>query len=145
MGNVLFESFIWGSVNYICQVCKLYFYFGHVQNFGQYLYLSVLVNSVKSFLLLALVKYMLRSHFTQNCIFLRFLEAKNPCFVTKNCRKFSFICVFILLKKWYNWFHKKPQNSGMVGRRMLPNPSLLYDVRYTLSFQLTNFGLKWIL
>ena len=29
------------SVNYICQVCKLYFYFGHVQNFGQYLYLSV--------------------------------------------------------------------------------------------------------
>ena len=30
---------IW-SVNYICQVCKLYFYFGHVQHFGQYLYLS---------------------------------------------------------------------------------------------------------
>ena len=29
------------SVNYICQVCKLYFYFGHVRNFGQYLYLSV--------------------------------------------------------------------------------------------------------
>ena len=29
------------SVNYICQVCKLYFYFGHVRNFGQYLYLSI--------------------------------------------------------------------------------------------------------
>ena len=29
------------SVNYICQVCKLYFYFGHVRNFEQYLYLSV--------------------------------------------------------------------------------------------------------
>ena len=29
------------SVNYICQVCKLYFYFGPVRNFGQYLYLSV--------------------------------------------------------------------------------------------------------
>ena len=28
------------SVNYVCQVCKLYFYFGHVQKFGQYLYLS---------------------------------------------------------------------------------------------------------
>ena len=26
---------------YIYQVCKLYFYFGHVRNFGQYLYLSV--------------------------------------------------------------------------------------------------------
>ena len=29
------------SVNYICQVCKLYFYFERVQNFGQYLYLTV--------------------------------------------------------------------------------------------------------
>ena len=29
------------SVNYICQVCKLYFYFGHAQNFGLRLYLSV--------------------------------------------------------------------------------------------------------
>ena len=29
------------TVNYIYQVCKLYFYFGHVRNFGQYLYLSV--------------------------------------------------------------------------------------------------------
>ena len=28
------------SVNYICQVRKLYFKFGHVWNFGQYLYLS---------------------------------------------------------------------------------------------------------
>ena len=29
------------SVNYICQVCQLYFYFGHVRNCGQYLYLGV--------------------------------------------------------------------------------------------------------
>ena len=29
------------SVNDICLVCKLYFYFGHVSNFGQSLYLSV--------------------------------------------------------------------------------------------------------
>ena len=69
MGNILFEGFYYlvfwflaflsilslvflaifpvlemlkfWSVNYICQVCKLYFYFGHVRNFGQYLYLSV--------------------------------------------------------------------------------------------------------
>ena len=26
------------SVNYICLVCKLYYNFGHFQNFGQYLY-----------------------------------------------------------------------------------------------------------
>ena len=30
------------SVNYICQVCKLQIYFGHVQYFGQYLYLGLL-------------------------------------------------------------------------------------------------------
>ena len=30
------------SVNYIYQICKLHIYFGHVRNFGQYLYLSVL-------------------------------------------------------------------------------------------------------
>ena len=63
------------SVNYICQVCKLYFYFGHVRNFGQYLYLSVFNKQWKC-LLLALVKYMLCSHFTQNCIFGTFWRLK---------------------------------------------------------------------
>ena len=61
------------SVNYICQTCKLYFYFGHVRNFGQYLVLSMNSESV---LLLALVKYMLCSHFTQNCIFCTFWRLK---------------------------------------------------------------------
>ena len=36
-----FEMLKFWSVNYICQVCKLYFYFGHARNFVQYLYLSV--------------------------------------------------------------------------------------------------------
>ena len=107
-----------------------------------------LVNS-ESVLLLALVKYMLCSQFTQNCIFLYFLEAKNPYFVMKNCWKSSYICVFILSKKRRNWFHKNLHNSGMVGRRKLPDPSLNHifnalsiGVQYTLSFQWTNFGLK---
>ena len=108
------------SVNYICQVCKLYFYFGHVQNFGQYLYLSVFSKHWKfptfSF------KYMFCSHFTQNCILLYFLEAKNPYFVTKNCWKSPYICVFILPKKRRNWFHKISHNSGTVGHRKLPTP-----------------------
>ena len=64
-----------------------------------------LVNS-ESVLLLAFVKYMLYSHFTQNCIFLYFLDARNPCFVTKNCSKSSYICVFILSKKQHNCFYK---------------------------------------
>ena len=34
------KMFKFWFVNYICQVCKLHFYFRHVQNSGQYLYLS---------------------------------------------------------------------------------------------------------
>ena len=81
-----------------------------------------------------------------------FLEAKNPCFVTKNCWKSSYICVFILSKKGHYWFHKNLHNSGMVSRRKLPDSSLNHifnalsiGVQYTLSFQLTNFGLKCLI
>ena len=35
------EMLQFSSVNYMCQVCELYFYFQCVQNFGQYLYLSI--------------------------------------------------------------------------------------------------------
>ena len=48
------------------------------------IYISVFSMNSESVLLLALVKYMLCSHFIQN-YFLYFLEAKNPCFVKKNC------------------------------------------------------------
>ena len=109
------------SVNYICQICKLYFW--TCPKFWTIFTFECLVNT-EGVLLLALVKYMLCSHFTQNCILLYFLEAKNPYFVTKNCWKSSYICVFILSKKRCNWFHKNLHNSGMVGRRMLPDPSL---------------------
>ena len=81
-------------------------------------------------LLLALVKYMLCSHFTQKCWK-------------------SYICVFILSKKRRNCFHKNLHNSGMVGHRELPDPllnrifnALSIGVQYTLWFQWTNFGLK---
>ena len=113
------------------------------------IYIWVFSVNSESVLLLALVKYMLCSHFTQNCILLYFLEAKNPYFVMKNCWKSSYICVLILSKKRCNWFHKNLHNSGMVGRRKLPNPSLnrvfnalSIGVQHTHSFQWTNFGLK---
>ena len=116
------------------------------------IYIWVFLVNIESVLLLALVKYMLCSHFTQNCILLYFLEAKNPYFVMKNCWKSPYICVFILSKKRRNWFHKNPHNSGMVGRRKLPDPSLnhIFNVlstgaQYTLSFQWTDFGLKCLL
>ena len=83
--------------------------------------------------------------------FLYFLEATNPCFLTKNCSKSSYICVFILSKKQHNWFYKNLHNSGMVGRRKLPDPSLncifnalSIGVQYTLSFYWTNFSLKYL-
>ena len=84
------------------------------------IYIWVFLVNIESVLLLALVKYMLCSHFTQYCILLYLLEAKSPYFVTKNCWKFSYICVFILSIKR----RKNPPNSGMVGRRKLPDPSL---------------------
>ena len=136
------------SAPYIWQVWKLYLYFGHARNVGQYLYLSVLVNS-ESVLLLAFVKYMLYRHSTENCIFSYFVEAKNPYFETQIGSKFSYICIFILSKKQHNWFYKIFHNSGTVGRRKLTNPSLnstlnalSIGVQYKLLSRWTDFGLK---
>ena len=110
-----------------------------------------LVNS-ESVLTLAVVKYILYSYFTQNCIFLYLLEAKNPCFVTKNCSKSSYICVFVLSEKTAQLILQNLHNSRMVGRRELFDPSLnrifnalSISVQYTGSFQWTNFDLKCLL
>ena len=92
---------------------------------------------------------MLYSYFTQKGIFMYFLEAKNPCFLRKNCSKSSYICVFISSKKPRNRFYENLHNSRMVSRRKLLDPSLncIFNVlsiyvQYTLSFQWTNFVLK---
>ena len=113
------------------------------------IYILLFLVNIESVLLLALVKYMLCSHFTQNCILLYFLKAKNPYFLTKNCWKSSYIFAFILSKTRRNWFRKNLHNSGMVARRKLADPSLnrifnalLIGVKYILSFEWTNFGLK---
>ena len=69
--------------------------------------------------------------------------------MTNNCSKSSYICVFIFSKKQGNWFCKNLHNSGIVGRRKLPDPSLncifyavSISVQYKLSFQWTKFDLK---
>ena len=69
-----FKQFLW-SVNNICQVYKLYFSSEHVQNFGQYFYLSVFVKQLVC-PILAFVIYMLYSHCTQNCILCTFQRLK---------------------------------------------------------------------
>ena len=116
------------------------------------IYIWVFLVNSKSVVHLALVKYMLFSHFTQNYIFLYFFEAKNPCFVTKNCWKSFYLCVFTLSRKRRNWFTKNLHNSGLAGLKKQPNPSLNHifnvlstRVQYTLSFQRTNFGLMCLL
>ena len=70
----------------------------------------------------------------------------------KIVQNFLIFVLFILSKKQYNWFYKNLHNSGMVGGRKLPDPSLnrifnalSIGVQYILSFQWTNFGLKCLL
>ena len=113
------------------------------------IYIWVFLANIESVLLLAWVKYMLCSHFTQNCILLYFLEAKNPYYVTKNCWKSSYICVFIWSKKRRSWFHKNVHNLEKVVRKKFPDPSLnrvfnalSIGLQYMHSFQWTNFSLK---
>ena len=132
------EMFKFWSVNYIS--VNHNFILGMSEILDN-IYIWVFLVNIDSVLLLALVKYMMCSHFPQNCIFLYFLEAKNPYFVTENCSKTSYICEFILSKKRRNWFHKNLHSSWMVGRRKLPDPwlnhifnALLIGIQYTLSF-----------
>ena len=66
------------------------------------IYIWVLLVKDESVLLSAFVKYMLYSHFTEKLYFLYILEAKNPCFVSRNYSKSSYICVFRLSKKQRN-------------------------------------------
>ena len=73
-------------------------------------------------------------------------------FCDEKLSKTSYICAFILSKKRRNWFPKNLHNSGIVDHRKLPDASLNHifnalsiGVQYTLSFRLTNFGLKCLL
>ena len=116
------------------------------------IYIWVFLVNSESVLLLAFVKYMLYRNCTENCILKKFLEAKNPCFVTKNCSKYFYICVFILSRKQYNCLQKDFHNSRMVGRRKLSDPSfnrvfktLSIGGKYTLLFQQIKFGLKCLI
>ena len=73
-------------------------------------------------------------------------------FCDEKLLKIFFICVFIFSKRRRNWFYENLYNSGLVGRRKLLDPSLnrifnalSIGVQYMLSFQLTDFDLKYLL
>ena len=110
-----------------------------------YIYIWVFLVNIESVLLLALVKYMLCSHFTQNCILLYFLEEKILVLWRKIVEN-PLIFVYLFC----------PKNGAIVfatvGRIKLADTSLNHifnalsiGVEYTLSFQLTSFGLNCLL
>ena len=106
------------------------------------IYIWVFLVNIESVLLLALARYMLCSHFTQNCILLFFLEAKNP-----YCWKSSYICVFILSKRRRNWFDKNPTQERLVVESC-PNPRwmaflMLYRLVYNISSHFNELILAW--
>ena len=84
------------SINYKGQVCKLYLYFGHVQNFGQCLYLSVFSEQWKC-PTFSFVQYMLYSHCIDNSIFCTFWRPKTLVLSRKMFKTFLYL-LFILSK-----------------------------------------------
>ena len=86
----------------------------------------------------------------KNCIFCTFWRLTILVLWWKIVQNLLVFLYFFCPKN--NWFYKNLHNSGMVGHRKLPKPSLnwifnaiLIVVQYTLSFQWTNFGLKCLL
>ena len=116
------------------------------------IYISVFSINSESVLLLALVKYMLCGHFTQNCIFFTFWRLKILVLWQKIAENLLiFVCLFFP-KNGAIDFTKNLHNSRMVGRRKLPDPllnhifnALSIGVQYTVSFESTNFGLNCLL
>ena len=110
-------------------------------------YIWVFLVNIESVLLLVLVTYMLCSHFTQSCILLFFLEAKNPYFVTKNVES-SYICVFILTKKRRDWFPKTFITQEWLVVESFPSPrwiafSMFYWLVYNIRSPFNELILAW--
>ena len=83
---------------YVCQACKLYFYFGYVQNYGQYLYSSILSKQWKCPSCMQLLLKIRCSHCTQNCLvfFSTFLYVlAKPLFCDENI---LCLCIYFVKK-----------------------------------------------
>ena len=112
-------------------------------SFGQYSYFSVFSKKWKV-LLFAYVKYTLHSHCAPSCMFLYLLEAKNSCFVTESCSKSYFFC-----SKTSKTNSRKTSitSEWLVGEsywtpRWIDFNAISISIKYTLSFQWSNFDLK---
>ena len=116
------------SVNYVGQVCKLYYMSEILDN----IHIWVLLVNSECVLLLAVVKYTLCSHFTQNCIF--FLSLKIVALWQKIVENFLYLCIYFLQKmaqlisQKSLYFRKLPDSSVNCIRN-----ALWIGVQYTLS------------
>ena len=113
------------------------------------IYIWVFSISSEIVLLLALVKYMLCSHFTQDCIFCTFWRLKILVLWQKIVQNLLIFVYLFCPKNSTTDFTKT--FIGMVGRIKLRDPSLncifnalSIGVQYTLSFNWTNFSLKYL-
>ena len=113
------------------------------------IYIWVFSVNIESVLLLAFVKYTLQP-VSSRLYFSYFLKAKSPFIWRKNFQNLL-IFVYLFCPKTTQLVLEK-HNSGMVGCRKLPDPSLnrIFNalpvgVQYTPSFQWTNFDLKCLL
>ena len=131
---VLFQTWNWNKAGDANDWSDL----GHICNFRQYLYFSVLVSRA-SFLLLGFVSCTLWPLHLN----LIFGNCGNSTFLIKDYSKSSDICVFTLSKKEQKWLQKYFLNSRIFGRRKIPNHSLNI-IGNVISIWIKNaFSFKW--
>ena len=113
------------------------------------IYIWVFLVNIESVLLLALVKYMLCSHFTQNCIFCTFWRLKILVLWRKIVENLLIFVYLFCPKNGTTDFTKTFITQEWLVAESCPTPrlnrifnALWIGVQYTLSFQWTNFGLK---
>ena len=116
------------------------------------IYIWVFLVNIESVLLLALVKYMLCSHFTQNCIFCTFWRLKILVLWRKLVENLLIFVYLFCPKNGAIDFTKTFITQEWFVVESCPNPRWIsflmlyrFGVQYTLSFQWTNFGLKCLL
>ena len=95
----------------------------NISEISDNMYIRMLLEKSESFLLVRFVKYTLQSMYSY-IQFLVLLEAENSCLLTKQCSKYSYICVFILPKQQQTFLLENFHNLEMVGDRKLHSPPL---------------------
>ena len=110
------------------------------------IYIWVFSINTESVLLLALVKYMLCGHFTQNCIFCTFWMLKTLVLWRKIVENLLILVYLFCPKNGAIDFTKTSITQKWLVVESCPIPRWIAFLmfQYTLSFQWIKFGLKWL-